>query len=1158
MRICSTIHYKTMKIKPIIKLLYVSSVNQKTYRIMKLLVLCFMLTIFNAVGSVFSQKPAFNFNYEDISVGYVLQEIEAGSEYKFLYRTDQLDLERTISLSAENNNVEDILEILFSNENTSYRIFEDNIIAITTNWPGKQQIVISGQVTDNVTGYPLPGTTILVQGTTMGTTTGVDGEYRLTVPSRDAVLVFSYVGYVSQEIAIGEQNVINVELVEDVRFLDELVVVGYATQRRVNLTGSITVVNTEGLSDVPVPTLTQSLMGRSPGIFIKNTQGQPGDTKISMNIRGFGSPLIIVDGTPVSTRYFHNLDPSEIEDISVLKDGASAAVYGARAGNGVILVSTKRGRESPPEFTYSSNYALQYITQMQQPVASYQYAQMENLANFNEGKTSFPWTEEEIQTFRDGSDPVNYPNVDVVAATLRPFAPQHQHNLNVRGGTDRNKYFASISFLNQGGMLKSNDIDHNRVSLRSNVDVKLTDNFDVGFDLSFTNQDYIGPRADLERTSRVGGLMTVIFRNRPYWPLDPYPDPTKVPAVGSGASTNPVAVASKDISGFKKWNRLYGYGKLNFSYNLPLGFRARAVYDMNRAYYRFKDKEIAVNQYDYIPETDEYIVRRVLGSSAELFEDNSITQNINQQYFLTWDRGLGDHNFNALFVYELLSDTYDRYWASRRDYEFPLNYLFAGPDMNKDNSGVGREGGRKAYIGRFNYNYQGKYLLEVNSRWDASPNFPPETRWGVFPSVSIGWRISEEGFISDNLPFVHNLKIRASHGRLGYDRAGDFQYLSTYSLSSRYIFEGNQVVPSIIEDALPNPYITWEKMTASNIGLDFNLFGNLLGGYIDYFYRKRTDVLGSRSRDIPDVVGATMPRENYREYDNRGMELSLDHMNRIGNTSYTIGANVAWNREKLLFRDEPEYASMEAWRRGNQIGQWTDRWWTLPTDGLFKTQEEIDNWADIDGQGNRTIMPGDVKFIDTNGDGRITNEDMIIAGRGTMPRLMYGLQMSLKWKGFDFNMLWQGAGLYNFNLRHGTGYLMMPFYSGISPQTFMYEQFYTPENPWIPANTDARWPIYRYDRANRNHRSYANSQHWLINGSYVRLKNLQLGYTIPTSVSSRAGISNFRIYVSGYNLLTISDINDYVDPEIDTSPGRTFGDYHPPMGMYNVGVLVNF
>ncbi len=959
-------------------------------------------------------------------------------------------------------------------------------------------------------------------------------------------------------------------LVEDVLALDEVVVVGYGTQKRVNLTGSISVIDSEELSQISTPALTQSLMGLTSGVFIKNQSGQPGASDVLFNIRGFGDPLIIVDGMEVSDRYFNQLDPYEIESLNVLKDAAAASVYGARAGNGVILVTTKRGQTGSPKFAYNGVFGAQFFTKKPDFVSSHQYAQMENIARTNQGLDPI-WTNEQIQLFQDGTDPA-YPNNDMWDLTLREFAPQSQHNINVRGGTDRVKYFVSAGWFHQDGMLRSDDIKHDRYSLRSNIDVELTQKLNMRIDLSVTNQDYIGPRANLQNMSARergdwNGIMMRIFRHRPFYPINEHPDPSYLAAYGSGATVNPIQMSYIENVGYIKWTRLFGDAKLDFTYDLPFGLQARAVYNFKRMYYRYKRKTKEAPGYDYDPETDTYIYRRSIFPYSEVGEYMDILNNLNQQYYLTWNKEVKNHNLDALFVHERLADNYNYFTASRIRYEFDLDYLFAGPDLDKSNNGFATEGGRIAYIGRLNYNYNNKYLLELNSRWDASPNFPPETRWGFFPSVSVGWRISEEDFIKNNFTFLDNLKLRASHGILGYDRAGNFQYLATYSFSGNYIYGDDVVSKGLAPNALPNTEITWEKMTTSNAGLDFSLWNNKIAGSFDYFYRLRSDVLGTRISSIPNIVGANMPRVNYMELDNRGWEVSLEHRNNIGQINYSLGGNVSWNREKYLNIDQNEFATMEEFRRGNRIGEWTDRYWLYPTDGLFQSAEEIENWADIDGKNNATIEPGDVKYIDSNGDGRITGDDMIIAGRGKYPRFTYGINMSTSYKGLEFSMLWQGAGLYNYTLGDSWDYFL-PFYANNAPTTDMYFDSYTPENPWIESNTtNATRPRYRTDSYNRSHASYRrNTDFWLINNAYIRLKNVRLAYNLPTNMIEKWGLGNCVVYLSGHNVLTFSALS-YLDPEANPAPEEdwnsagwigSLGTYYPILGTYNLGIQINF
>lgn len=1149
------------------------------------------LHAFHVQADTVKKTESISLSFQNTSLKDVFREIEKKTSYRFFYNTRAINESRRVTLTLDNASIEAVVSALLSNtEGVSFKIRGDQIMLKRARQADASspeaiadvpdsaedesgtvsesrtattvrtafvsyELTVSGRVTGE-NGDPIPGVNIIQKGTTNGTTTDADGHYSLLVAEDDAVLVFSFIGYTTQEIAIDRRSLIDVTMLVDVQSLEEVVVIGYGEQKKVNLTGSVSTVNVKDLAATPMPTVTQSIMGRASGVFIRNGNGQPGENKTSYNIRGFGTPLIIIDGYPSSDNDFNQLDPSDIENISILKDAASAAVYGARAGNGVILVTTKRGAESGTKITYSANYGLQHFAVVPEFVNSEQYARMENMSRYNEGLTPV-WTPEDIQKFADGSDPNKYPNVDWWNETLRKNAPQVQHNINVQGGTEKVKYFVSGGYFKQEGLEKSGDTKNTRYNLRSNLDVAITDKLDMGINLSVLNQDFIGPLFQLERNGQRGGIMTALYRTRPYFPRQ-FPDPTKLP----GREQAPVNFTEIDNVGYKKWNKLTGDAKMSLSYKLPFGIQAKANYHFYRLYHEYKENAKKLPLYAYNWDTDVYTVTGYTSDPSRLYQSSSKRNSLDQQYFLTWNKTENKHNINALLVYEILSE--DSTWmnASRIRYDFDIDYLFAGPDLDKDNDGSATEGGRKGWIGRLNYDFNGKYLVELNGRMDASPKFPKETRWGFFPSASVGWRMSEEPFIHDNLPFVNNLKLRASYGKLGYDKIGNFQYLQTYAVASQYIYDGSsdELSKGIRADALANPTITWEQMTTTNAGLDFTLWDNKLEGSFDYFYRLRSDVLGKRIQSIPDVVGANMPQVNYAEYDNRGVEITLNHNNRIGNVDFTIGGNVSWNREKSLMIDQNEFSSEEARRRGNKVGEWTDIVWGKMADGLFKSREEIESWADQDGRNNATLMPGDVKLIDYNGDGRITSEDDVIIGRGNYPKLMFGINMSLIWKGFDFSMLWQGAGLYDINLK-GSPDLTFPFYAGNTPITAMLHDSYVPqvdpENQWVPANTNARWPIYRTDNANRASPSYAASDFWLINGSYIRLKSIELGYTIPQQITERVKIERCKIYVSGYNVLTYAAL-DFLDPEADTKPARTFGDYYPPVGTYNMGLLIQF
>jgi TonB-linked SusC/RagA family outer membrane protein len=1021
---------------------------------------------------------------------------------------------------------------------------------------GEQARKVSGTVTDQA-GTQLPGVSVYIKGTQVGVVTGMDGKYSLEVPGNNATLVFSFIGMGTQEVPVGAKAIIDIVLLEEAMGLDEVVVVGYGVQKKVNLTGSITTIKAEELTEIAMPTLAQTIMGRSPGLFIKNVSGQPGkNNNVSYNIRGFGTPLIIIDGMPATTEEFNLLDPNDIEDFSILKDAAAAAIYGSRAGEGVILVKTKRGKIGT-EVTITNNTSVQFFTLVPDFVDSYTYASLENVANFNEQKPAI-WTNEQLQKFKDGSDPA-YPNTDWWGITMRKYAPQVQNNINLQGGTDKVKFFVSAGYFYQEAMLKANDTKVNKYTLRSNLDVAITDKLNMGIDFNVLNKLYDGPVAELERGTIVG-IMTDMFRARPYFAAH-WPDETKL----IGYQT-PLQRSFAENVGYKKQNTLTGDAKISIDYKLPFNITAKGIFQLVRKFDRYTEKQKSTPMYLYDYVTDVYTVSGYTFPYTSLYESMDISNSFNQQYFLTWDKQIGDHSLSALAVYEILSDDRNYVNAQRLRYDFDIDYLFAGPDLDKTNGGSAGKFGRKGIITRFNYNYKGKYLVELNSRYDASPRFPKETRWGFFPSVSLGWRLSKEAFITDNLPIISNLKLRGSFGLLGNDNIDNntnittynYYYLETFSMTSQFIFDGatNALSKGIRPDALPNKLITWEKMSTTNVGFDFGLWNDKIAGSFDYFYRLRTDVLGTRIQSIPNVVGASMPQVNYAEYDNRGFEFDLNYRETFGQFDVSAGGNIAWNREKTKLVDQNVYATQEAYRTGNRINEWTDRFWGLQSAGLFTSDEEIAGWVDQDGKNNSTLSPGDIKYVDYNNDGRISNEDYVLIGRGVFPRINYGFNTSVEWKGISLSMLWQGAGLFDFNLLNSPDFTL-PFYAGNQPIVNWAENAYIPENPWVPSRTDAKWPLFRTDNGNRGHSNTKTSDFWLVNGDYLRLKSLELGYSLPKAVIQKLRLKSCKIFVSGYNLFTFSEI-DFLDPEANTSPGRTFGDYYPPTGTYNAGFVIKF
>lgn len=1025
-----------------------------------------------------------------------------------------------------------------------------------------QQVVVTGTVTESQTRDVMPGVNIQIKGTSTGIITDVNGKYSITVSEKDAILVFSFIGYSSIDVPIAGRSVIDVVLESALTALDEIVVTGYGTQRKVDVIGSISTVKTEDILTLSTPTVVQSIMGRTSGVFVKTISAQPGDySGMRYNIRGFGTALIVIDGLPATNEAFLLLDPNDIDQLSILKDAATAASYGARAGNGVILVTTKRGKEQDAQYTVNANYGLQSFTMRPHAVNSEQNARFENVSRANAGMPML-WSQKDIDGYADvvaGNIPEyftgklpEYFNTDWWSETLSDYAPTFQTNLNVRGGSEKIKYFVSGGYFSQESLFRSGDLKNDKFTVRTNLDIALTKKLQLGIDLSILQNNLMGPSWDMASTAGHLGIMTLLFRSRPQFPAF-YPDRTKYSAMGND-DLNPISATKIDEMGYYGWNTFTSDNKFSLAYKLPYGFDVKALFNYRVANKRDKRWEKLAQAWWYDYDANGNIVyhnHRNFNTYNWLREGYAGSSVLNQQYQLNWHKQYGDHKLDALLVYENFNGKENSIQADRIRYVYDTEYLFAGPDKDKSNYGTASQDGRVSQVFSVDYNLKDKYLFSFNARRDGSPRFPPETRWGFFPSFSAGWRISQENFLKSN-SVINNLKLRASWGKLGYDATGAYQYLSTYSIRPAELIADAVVLSGLRADNIPNYNITWEKITTSNVGVDFGLFNDKITGSFDIFYRNRSDVLGARSVSLPDVVGASMPNENINEYSNRGLELELYYRESIGDINFEIGGNVSYSRERVEYVDQPPYASQEEFRRNNKIGRWSDLQWGYLADGVFTSREEIDTWANIDGKNNASVNPGDIKLIDYNGDGILNSYDYVVIGRGASPDIMFAINGMISWKGIDFSMLWQGATGYDAN--YGSGDLRVPFNGGNAPILEMYKYSYTPENDWgIPANLDPHpvFPRY-YDYSYRTHNTSGTlNSFWLMNGTYIRLKTVDLGYNLPRNLIDRFGIKNLKLYVSGYNILTFSAL-DFFDPEMENTG------VYAPTKTYTFGLTLGF
>ncbi len=999
-----------------------------------------------------------------------------------------------------------------------------------------QQKRVTGTVTDSKTGEAIPGVNIIVQSTTTGTLTDINGKYSIDISDPNAVLVFSFISYVSQAITVGSQTVIDVSLIEEIQALDEVVVVGYGSQRKVNLTGSVSSINADKFSVVPSPNVSTLLYGNLPGLVPVQRSGQPGADDVSLSIRGFSNALVVVDG--VVGRDFSRLDPNEIESFTILKDAASAAVYGVSGGNGVILVTTKKGKIGKPVFNYIMNYGVQHVTKWPRYINSEEYAILRNESAVNQGGVPM-YTQEEVQKFRDGTDP-NYPDFDYYDYMVRDYPPQMQQNISVRGGNEKIKYFFLLGQSTQASMWKGGNAEFNKYNFRSNVDAAITDNLDISVE--------IGGRTE-NRDNLIQVPSQMVQWLNYMWPIsNPLTPDGKVASTNYGL----VAYLNPDLVGYIKDQRNVFEGALTVNYKIPfikgLSVNLKASHDMN-----FRDekqwlKKYYTYQWNEATQTSTQVGSR--GTDQLVFTNWKSSAN-RIQSSLNFNRTFASvHNVKALLLYEV-SDYQDyNIQASRQNYVLPIDQIFAGPDLGKSNTGGASNNGRESYVGRINYDYAGKYLFEYSFRYDGSAKFPPAKRWGYFAGYSLGWRLSEESFIKDNLTFIDNLKFRGSWGTLGSDNTGNFQFLTGYTYpSGSYILGAGIVSGGMVDTGTPNPNITWEKSQIFDIGLDMSLWKGLLEMEADIFYRKRDGLLVTRATQLPSTFGATLPSENLNSDDARGLEILLGHRSNIGEIKYRLSTNIAYSRLKNLHREQRTFNNQFDNWRNNGENRWQNLNWSYKAIGQFQSYEDIYSSPIQDAKANSTLLPGDIKFDDFNKDGIIDDNDIQVTGRGFTPQLNYGFSVNAVWRKITIDMNWQGASLFSFRAQ---SYLIQPFNNSMNSFAYMMDRWHRadpldPKSEWIPGK-------YPPTIANGAPNNKINSTFWLWDATYIRLKSLGINYNLGSAFLKNHGVQDLALSLSGQNLLTFSGLDVPIDPEAP-SGGLS---YYPQQKTYNIGINITF
>lgn len=785
--------------------------------IMKLIIILVFSASLQAIAYNGSSQGRINLDIKNTTISTVLKKIENNYNYRFLY-DDQVSLNSPkVDVYAKNATIDYVMQQLLKTTTFSYRKINDVLVVITGKSFLDPALPIKGKVVDE-NGNPLEGVSITVKGSNSGTTTNAAGEFTLDAP-QGSVVVISYVGYGAQEITVGPNAELAIIVLSgDGVKLDDVVVVGYGTQRKSTLTGAVAAVKSDQLEKVPVASASNALAGRLPGLVSLQQSGQPGSDQAYLSIRGFGNPLVIVDGIEAD---FNSIDANQIESISILKD-ASASIYGSRAGNGVILVTTKRGNTQRPEITFKTSYTLQSVTFFPKKQSSGQMAQLANEAWLNAESSSLrPFTDEEVAKYYDGTDP-RFPNTDWNKELIRNWAPQQQHNIGIRGGSEKIKYYGFLGYLNQETMWKKSGGGYKRYNLQSNIDAKILDNLSMQLDLATAIE-----QRDFAWRYYTGGsdVWNDLWNTSPMYPAS-FPDPSKISWADGGGTGGAHVTTNRDLSGYTNEGHQDIRATLGFRYDFkPIpGLYLKTFANYFKAYDSRKRFGKAATFYLYDYDANVYTKKGALNNPSDLEVQKSEGYMLTENYSLNYDKKISDHNVSAMALYETIVYSSDWVRAYRDKYlSNIIDQISAGSTDGMRNDGNASENGRKSIVGRLKYDYLNKYLLEGTFRADASSRFPKETRWGYFPSVLVGWVISKERFVT-NISSIDELKIRASYGQSGIDNVGNYDYYSGYEMTrpwiqgGPYLF-GNSYYNAIGLTNLANPALTWEKLLFITLGL---------------------------------------------------------------------------------------------------------------------------------------------------------------------------------------------------------------------------------------------------------------------------------------------------------------------------------------------------
>ena len=1103
--------------------------NINLFRKMKLILLFVAISFFqlSAVES-YAQNAKINLSLSDVTLEEAIKTIEANTQFVFFFSNSAVDMTKHVDLNVKNGNIKEVLNQILSSY--KYRI-EDNKIVLLGEV--QQDGKIWGVVSDAF--GPIAGANVVVKGTTNGTITDMDGRFSLDAP-KGAKLQISYIGYITKELTVDTKTDYVIELVEDSQALEEVVVVGYGTEKKVNVIGSIAQIGSEKLENRSTPQLSNVLTGQMAGVTVIQRSGRPGNSGGEIRVRGVGSfggesnksdALVLIDGIPGK---LNDVSSEDVESISVLKDASTAAIYGSRAANGVILVTTKTGKEGKVSVGYNGYVGFNTPTALPEFVDTWQYATL-----YNEAVGREAYTQEEIQKFRDGSDPDHYANARYLDEVFSRKGLQTGHDVTINGGNAENKYMVSFGYLKQNGIVEKNDYQ------RYNARVNLINEILPGLKLTSRLSGVYGNRKEpMAPGGDDADNMLVLIQKALRFP-------GLTPTILSDGSFGAGRELHGTPAGWIKSDSFYENPEFSLNANVRLDYNP------------IKDLQLsAIGTYTNGEErtyrsTMKLSGDRVLGPS-ELKHKMGKTIYKTFQATAEYNKTIGGHTFGILAGYSWEQEDY-RYVQGSRD-KFPGNdlpYLNAGSPDNQKSEGTGNAWAIQSGFGRLRYNFNERYLFESTVRYDGSSRFPQSKKFGFFPSVAAGWRLSEENFFKENesLGFISNLKLKVSWGRLGNQNIGNYPYQSVYELGQNYPFGDTYTQGAAVTTAV-DPTIKWEETETIDGGLEAVFWNGLLSVNASYFNRRTYDILYKPSGSVSTILGQKISEMNTGELKNFGWEFEVGHRNKIGDVSYNVNANLSIIKNKLTTLGVGNVEQLNGMVGNGSdlfIGYPIQMYYGYVSDGVFLDENDIKSWYD-QSKVTPNPQPGDIRYKDISGpdgvpDGKIDpNYDRVYLG-SRIPKFTFGLNLGVEYKGLDLSVLLQGVAGVTGML---DGFAGWAFRGDGNIQKWQAEGRFDPANP-------TRYPAYPRleDLSNSTTPNIVTSDFWTQDASYIRLKNIQLGYTFPKKMLQAAKISNLRVYVQAENPLCWNKYKPGWDPEINTS-----GNYYPILATYTFGVNFKF